>query len=353
MTDLYIKKKNRFFEGGTGALPKGLFVFMAIFGCVTIWTLKSLGAMPLITVAVPVTLIFTYCGLAWRVPLFYIREDMIGDNAYYLGFLYTLSSLAYALWKFQANQGSDPADIIGSFGVALWSTIVGIALRVFFSQMRQDPYDIEKEARVKIAQTASLLSSDLYQASVTFNNYTRGLQQSVDEVFLRAKEVSEKTITALEEVGNKIGTVEAPDSLINKKIDSIFSDLENATKRLNGLADGQAKSVDSLISSSGLLIENINSLNTQVVGMQNSSAVIGTGAEDIRKIGELISTLESDLAGLSKSFTDLHNKSAETVAGITRHAQELEGQLSRSRQYTEATHESLASMTKILAEKLQ
>jgi hypothetical protein len=353
MENLYIKKKNRRFDGGTGVVPKTLFVLMAIFGCVTIWTLKSLNVDWLITVAVPVSLIFIYCGLAWRVSLFYIREDMIGDNAYYLGFLYTLSSLAYALWRFQINQGGDPADIIGSFGVALWSTIVGIALRVFFSQLRQDPHDIEKEARVKIAQTASLLSSDLYQASVTFNNYTRGLQQSVDEEFMKAKEVSERTITALEEVNNKIGKVEAPDSLINRKIDGIFSDLENATKRLNNLADGQTKSVESLVASSGTLVENINTLNTQVSGMQNSSAVIGAGAENIQKVGSLINTLQEDLSRLSQSFKDLHAKNAETVAGIARHAQELEGNLSKSRQYTEETHESLVSMTKTLAEKLQ
>lgn len=353
MKDLYIKKKNRKFDGGTGVVPKALFVFVAIFGCITIWTLKSFGAAPLFTVGVPVSLIFMYCGLAWRVPLFYIREDVIGDNAYYLGFLYTLSSLAYALWRFQIDQGGDPTDIIGSFGVALWSTIVGIAMRVFFSQLRQDPNEIEKEARVKIAQTASLLSSDLYQASVTFNNYTRGLQQSVDEVFFKAKEMSEKTITALEEVNNKIGQVEAPDSLINRKIDGIFSDLESATKRLNNLADGQTKSVESLVSSSGTLVENINTLNTQVSEMKNSSAVIGNGAENIQKIGGLINILHEDLSRLSQGFRDLHNNNAETVAGIARHAKELEGNLSRSRQYTEETHESLVSMTKTLTEKLQ
>lgn len=353
MKDIYIKKKNRRFDGGSGVVPKTLFVLMAIFGCIAIWILKSFDVAPLITVSVPVSLIFIYCGLAWRVPLFYIREDMIGDNAYYLGFLYTLSSLAYALWRFQINQGGDPADIIGSFGVALWSTIIGIAMRVFFSQLRHDPNDIEREARVKIAQTASLLSSDLYQASVTFNNYTRGLQQSVDEVFLKAKEMSDKTVSALEEVNNKIGRVEAPDSLINRKIDSIFSDLENATKRLNNLADGQTKSVESLVASSGTLVENINTLNTQVSGMKDSSTVIELGSKNIQKIGTLIGALEEDLSRLSKSFKDLCSKNAETVVEISNHAEELGEQLSRSRQYTQETHESLASMTKTLAEKLQ
>lgn len=353
MKDLYIKKKNRKFVGGTGVIPKALFVIIAIFGCIAIWALKSVGAPVFITIGVPVSLIFIYCALAWRIALFYIREDVIGDNAYYLGFLYTLSSLAFALFRFQVDQGSDPASIIGSFGVALWSTICGIVLRVFFSQLRQDPNDIEKEARVKIAETASLLSSDLYQASVTFNNYTRGLQQSVDEVFCKAKAVSENTVQALEEVNNKIGQVESPDSLINRKIDGIFGDLENATKRLNNLADGQSKSVESLITSSGTLAENINELNSQVSNMKSISTTIGAGANSIQEIGLLISTLQEDLSRLSQSFQDLHSKNAETVAGIEHHAHELENQLMRSRQYTEETHESLSSMTKTLAEKLQ
>lgn len=353
MNDLYIKRKNRKYRGGTGILPKSLFLFVAVFGAISVWVLKSYGVDYRLLIAVPTSLIVLYCSLAALVPLFYIREDQIGDNAYYLGFLFTLSSLAYALWRFQVDKGSDPADIIGSFGVALWSTIVGVALRVFFAQLRQDPHDVEKEARVKIAQTASLLSSDLYQAATTFNTYTRGLQQAVDEVFLKAREASEKTVSALESLNQRIEQVEAPDSLINRKIDSVFSDLESATKKLNGLAGKQTKSVETLLESSDALVQGIQALNGQISNMQQHTGVVSEGAEIMQKVTDLVRNLQASLSGLSDGFTNLHLRQAEAIQGITQHTTELRGELEKSRKYTAETHDALASMTKTLAEKLQ
>lgn len=352
MSDIYLKRKQKFSEWSQ-TIPKLLFIFMAITGAMIVWAMKSFALHPLIVIAVPVSMILIYCGLAWKVKYFYIREDQIGDNAYYLGFLYTLSSLAYALWLFHVNNGSDPANIIGSFGVALWSTIFGIALRVFFSQLRQDPDDIEREARVKVAQTASLLASDLYQSSVTFNTYTRGLQQSVDEVFVKANEVSAKTISAVEELNTKINQMESPDSIINRKIDSVFADLEQATQKLNGLAAQQAQSVDVLASSSGQLVDNLGSLNSQIAGIHTSSISVSKLEENIQSIGPLLQSLQDNLTKLSNGLSDLHTKNTATVDGIAKHADELEGQLARARKYTEQTHESLASMTRTLAEKLQ
>lgn len=354
MKNMYREKKK--LRGGTGVLPKALFVIMALLGSVLVWVIKSMNVDPLITILVPVSFIVIYCLLAWQTALFYIREDQIGDNAYYLGFLFTLSSLAYALWRFQVNQGthgSDPADIIGSFGVALWSTIVGIAFRVFFSQIRQDPQDIEKEARAKIAQAASLLAGDLYQASVTFNAYTRSLQQSVDEAFQQVRERSTKTISLFEDLNKKIEKTETPDSIINRKIDGLFSNLESATNKLNSLADAQTQSVERLIGSSTEYMQGIKSLNSQIEIMKGNVSAVGSSAQSIQKIEDLLSGLQGALARLSEGFSDLNNKQAQAVQGIAQHADALDRQLERSRKYTEETHESLASMTKTLAKKLQ
>ncbi len=356
MKSLY-KKDHKSRLRGTGELPKALFVFMALLGAILVWVIKiNFPHYYLVAIIVPVTLILIYCGLAWKTNLFYIREDQIGDNAYYMGFLFTLASLAYALWRFQVDHaigGGDPADIIGSFGVALWSTIVGIALRVFFSQMRQDPQDIEKEARAKIAHAASMLSGDLYQASTTFNAYTRGLQQSIEEAFLKAKEVSANTVSALEGLNKKIETMETPDSIINRKIDSIFGHLEETTRKLNKLAGDHAQSVEVLIKSSGGLAESVTGLNTQISNMKEYSTIVGDGAKHMHAISTLVKELQKQLEYLSSGFSGLTEQQATALEGITRHADELGAQLERSRKYTEDTHDSLVSMTKTLADKLQ
>jgi len=390
----YRKRQRRFGPNSSNMLPKFLFIGIAFLGAFLVCVVKSQNWALLPTISVPISLIFMYCGLAWKSPWFYVREDQIGDNAYYLGFLFTLSSLAYALWKFSADGvGSDPADIIVSFGVALWSTIVGIGLRVFFSQMRQDPQEIEKEARVRIAETASLLSGELYQASLTFNTYTRSLQQSMEEAFLQARETattglnssietftttttsmvtkideaftefsdqakklntaSSKTITALELLNERIEKVEAPDILINKKVDQIFTSLESSTNKLDSLSQRQTGAVENLVQSSSMLIQNIKSLNEQISSMKDSSAIVGTGAQNMQRITILVQELQASLAHLSDGFSNLQQRQLQAVEGIEQHATAMGKQLERSRKYTEETHESLVSMSKVLAEKLQ
>lgn len=347
---MYIKNKK--LASSNGILPKSLFLIVALLGTVIIWVLKSNGVNTLITVLIPVSLILLYSGLAWLTRMFYIREDQIGDNAYYLGFLFTLSSLAYALWKFQVDDGGDPADIIGSFGVALWSTIAGIALRVFFSQMQYDPNDIEKEARHRVAETASVLSSTLNQATVSFNDYIRGLQQSVDEANSKARELTENSLAAFEQLNDRINSIEPPQNVVNRKVEEMFGGLETATKKLTALADQQIASTDTLSNFSDKLLESIKSLNEEMQEMEKMASVAASERKELSDINTITLNLKDNLLEFSNSIDVVKASQEKSAKAITKHANELEKQLDRSRQYTEDTHDALLSMTKTLTEKI-
>ncbi len=64
-------------------------------------------------------------------------RQMAGDNLYYLGLLFTLVSLIFALLKLfvldiEAEVDERANELIGNFGVALISTVAGILARIFF-----------------------------------------------------------------------------------------------------------------------------------------------------------------------------------------------------------------------------
>ena len=76
-----------------------------------------------------------YALLVVCMPRLRVRMDQAGDNSYYLGLLFTLTSMAFALYDFRAmTQGgassSGVQQIVANFGIALSTTIVGILLRV-------------------------------------------------------------------------------------------------------------------------------------------------------------------------------------------------------------------------------
>lgn len=97
-------------------------------------------------IAGPVLVLGLYLFTSISYRRFRLRLDQLGDNCYYLGFLFTLTALSIALYDFRSAEVRSAEDgihaIIANFGVALASTIVGIALRVLLSQMREDPVEV-------------------------------------------------------------------------------------------------------------------------------------------------------------------------------------------------------------------
>lgn len=65
------------------------------------------------------------------------EPETVGDNAYYLGFLFTLASLGVSLWSID-QAGSDlVGGVVAGFGVALSSTVLGVAARMTLVRLAQ------------------------------------------------------------------------------------------------------------------------------------------------------------------------------------------------------------------------
>jgi hypothetical protein len=129
--------------------------------------------------------LLVYAGAIWQSPKFKVREDRAGDSCYYLGFLFTLSSLAYALWEF-GRQHTDTGEVIENFAVALTSTIVGLVLRVVFQQFREDPSEVEQEVRLELSDAAGRLKLEVMQAVEEFGTLRTTVGQELRNEFTRA-----------------------------------------------------------------------------------------------------------------------------------------------------------------------
>jgi hypothetical protein len=390
MNDIYLTQKNSVYKLKS-SYQKYFFIIFAIAGFVFIWLTKLLGVPQILITLTVVSLIPLYCFITYKNSAFGLREDQIGDNAYYLGFLYTLSSLSFALWKFSSqNIGT---EIVSSFGVALWSTICGVALRVFFSQMYQDPNEIEEMARARIAETADRLTVELNQASLAFNTYSRNLKQSMEEAFdgmnkavgqnlatgiesfsifaettnkksqqsfdefeIYSKKLisaSKKVVNSVENLHQRIESVDVPKNIITSKIDDIFKETENSGKKLNTIFSDQIKFSERVMHSSESLIKNIESLNSYIFLIKESSEATSNGLNKIESFSQKIHELGNSLKGFSSNLELLLANQKDATSGISKHADELEKQLARSREYNEQTHESITSMVRTLSDKLQ
>src|SRR5690348_9486773 len=76
------------------------FAFFAAIGSLCIVAAKTFS-VPAVWVAIgAIAIMLLYAGLIARYGSGRLRSDQAGDNCYYLGLIYTLASLAYAIFTF-------------------------------------------------------------------------------------------------------------------------------------------------------------------------------------------------------------------------------------------------------------
>jgi hypothetical protein len=200
-------------EGGySAAVSAFVFIGFVAVGCAYI-ILAKLGGMEQIYVTfVPIAAMLAYALLITLARGLRLRDDQSGDNLYYMGFLFTLTSLGVSLYQFSAERAAE--EIVQNFGIAIGSTIAGIGLRVVFNQMRRDPVEVERAMRLELAEAARRVRRELDSAVVEFGYFRRTAEQSATDSFR--------------------GMAEAFDELLAR----FFSRLENIAKTMTLPVEG-------------------------------------------------------------------------------------------------------------------
>ena len=164
---------------------RGLFILFAVLGFGGTFVAKTNGLPALTAALMAVGVLVAYALVSYRFEWFRLHPDRLGDNCYYMGFLFTLASLSAALIEIEVKAPDARAvlleGLIGSFGVALFSTIGGITLRVFFMQMRREVEDIEEAIRTELQDAAQRLKDQLGTAVQSLEGFRLRTSQVMDE----------------------------------------------------------------------------------------------------------------------------------------------------------------------------
>lgn len=153
------------------ALDRAALLLAFLLGAGGGVALKLLAAPVLLAALWPVAVLLLYVALCLLTRSAAIEPDVIGDNCYYLGFLFTLSSLAVTLYQIRDLSGLDAADarviplVVSGFGVALTSTVVGVFLRMMLMGLRPDIVARDREARRDLQAGARDFHAAVAQAS--------------------------------------------------------------------------------------------------------------------------------------------------------------------------------------------
>jgi methyl-accepting chemotaxis protein len=243
-----------------------LFFASLILGIFAILFLKIVGAHQVIVTLAPVGIMLVYAGAVYSIRKLRLRLDQAGDNLYYLGFLYTLTSLAYSLYEFGSSEGGT-ASIITNFGIAIWTTITGLALRVFFSQMRMDPVETEHLARVELADASRHLRVELDEAAREFSMFRRSLQQMTDEAFQDLqKSLDEALQGGLLKFENNVEQFSSAVAVANEGFEGRSDALKESADKLVGNMATLAGRIDAVQVSEDVLVRQLQPAMDKIEG---------------------------------------------------------------------------------------
>ncbi len=315
-----------------------------------------------------------------------VEPETIGDNCYYLGFLFTLVSLAVTLFElgFSTVQSEILREIISGFGIALTSTVIGIALRVWYFQQRSDIVARDRENQIEVQRAVREFRNALSESTVRFKQFATEsvqltverdakLRKSADSIIDGLSSVAKDSSRALEEIhksvfeGTKATLAELEssvgrltlevDSLRQSNLDAI-SDFQDKVDRVlkafetnagkigdvveTSLVKGFARAADDIhkeiIDNSGPAFREFQKSIEQLA----SEVVRTIGA--LSKYGKKSSDVLVQLDTISKKTVENVNASQEqhesVMSGFEKSADHIASQLERlSKQIVDKAHE--------------
>lgn len=225
-----------------------VFAAFAVAGILYIIVSKSLSISPFFVTGVPVAIMITYAVAVWTFKRLRLRDDQVGDNFYYMGFIYTLVSLGMSLYQYQSTQNVD--EIVRNFGVAVASTIAGIILRILFNQMRRDPQDFEAISRVDLAEATRRVRHEMDGINQEIQHFRRTNLQMLEESFHetqrhmntltgKSDEVSaamDRSVQSLDQAARSLRVAAESITLASRPIAATSTELRTASRGKDGVS---------------------------------------------------------------------------------------------------------------------
>lgn len=319
----------------SAAFGAALFLMFVVAGAAYIVSAKLAGLSPVAVTGVPLVLMILYALTLASTRYFKLRDDQAGDNLYYLGFLYTLSSLGIALWQFSVDDGGE--NIVTNFGIAISSTILGVALRVMFNQMRQDPMEVEQTARLELADAARRVKQEFDATVFEFASFRRASQQVLEEGLREKRELSERLAKEIFEAIKEFPARSSePLQLASEQSKEKINNLASAlASRLEITGNNLAAQEEKLASIADTVTASLEEVQSRLRSMQTPDGII-----EIK--------LQPFIRGFTKAIKEQSASTESQTAELQRVISQFDQSVTQLSQFLSADAQDRASHEKLM-----
>ena len=340
------------YSAGANAI---VFMTFVVVGSAYIVAAKLSGISPFYVTFVPVATMLGYAVLISMARGLRLRDDQSGDNLYYMGFLYTLTSLGVSLYQFTASHAAE--EIVQNFGIAIGSTITGIGLRVIFNQMRRDPVDVERVMRLELADAARRVRRELDSTVVEFGYHRRSAQQAAADAFSHVTEkfdeIAGKFLTNLEDLTAKLA---APLEAASHRSGDVISEMTKAIgEQLAARASQLSTENDMLAQRAGGITAALDDITTRLGALATPDRVIEVRMEPMtsaltRAVERLTAQTDGQAAAVKEAVETANAATARSTELVAALQREFDRAATDNRATLEAATDTIKAMANMLDE---
>jgi hypothetical protein len=195
---------------------------------------------------IPLTLLLFYVLAGFARDKSDISDERFGDSCYYLGFIFTISSIATSLLDVpQLDQEGKLKEIAVRFGAAMVSTFLGFIVRAYVAGFKSESDDTAQVLEDRLIAAANDFRVKLELAAERFGQLDLRIQQESSDAVARVQLAIEQAGKASSE-----GYAGVLESLVGKTkeiTEAGASDLAAASKSATASLSAAAASVEGMV----------------------------------------------------------------------------------------------------------
>lgn len=257
--------------------------------------------------------------------------SVIGDSFYYLGFILTLVALVTSLVALAADASVNMNNVVGSFGAALITTIIGLVARLvvtsFSVQAKERREHLENEIERSLTSFSEHLDSLTTGVVASITKVHAGTETALNETIKRYDSVqhelleqyktsmtlAEKSVQeSMENLSVRIDSIEVTPDLLSKPLIQSIEEISNVlSDHQRSYAEVNSKLSASNIALSGQFDQSSSLIQSHVDRLESSLA------KAVERQANQYEKRLNDIGGVVlKSFSDLKELKLETQDGI-------------------------------------
>ena len=288
-------------------------LFLVTITCKILASLLAwqLGSPWILGFTVPLAFMAAYIVLGFGRADSDVSDEKFGDSCYYLGFIFTISSIAFSLFDIPyLDQAGRLAEVAVRFGAAMISTFVGFIVRVYLVGFRDESTGALQSLENQIIESANRLKTRLDLSQDAFEHFEQSVRQAANDSEARMR-------MAVENAGRHLSQEMA------QALKALVVDVQAVHTAAAGQMGVAAQTLAAdLTKCSQALVANIEQAQAHFVGMADSletrlRAITFPDDYFTKELAPSVSDLVASMAAVGSDLKSLRKSVNTSIKGLS------------------------------------